>query len=86
MSPNFIISFEYGTAHNNDFGEILADYVAAAEAVAGEQKVDFLNVNEVLQWNAQNAVGYLVDAIHPNEEGRFLLGVAIIKALEEVLP
>lgn len=86
VSPNFIISFEYGTAHNNDFGEILADYVAAAEAVAGEQKVDFLNANEVLQWNAQNAAGYLVDAIHPNEEGRFLLGVAIIKALEEVLP
>ncbi len=85
VSSNFITSFQNGTAHNNERGEVLADYVAAAETIAAKQKVDFLNANEVLQWNAKNAAGYLVDAIHPNEEGRFLLGVAIIKALEEVI-
>ena len=86
VSSNFITSFENGTAHNNELGEELADYVAAAGNVAAAQNVDFLNVNDVLQWNAQNAAAYLVDAIHPNEEGRFLFGVAIIKALEEILP
>lgn len=85
VSSNFITSFENGTAHNNNRGEVLADYVAAAETLAAKQKVDFLNTNEVLQWNAKNAAGYLVDAIHPNEEGRFLLGVAIVKALEEAI-
>lgn len=84
VSSNFITSFENGTAHNNELGEVLTDYVAAAGQVAAEQKVDFLNVNEALQWDPQNAADYLVDAIHPNEEGRFLFGVAVLRAIEEM--
>lgn len=45
--------------------------------------VFFFNTNEALQWNPKNAACYLVDAVHPNEEGRFLFGTAIIKALDE---
>ena len=86
VSSNFITAFENGTAHNNERNDVLDDYVAAAEETAGATNVDFLNANEVLQWNAQNASGYLVDAVHPNEQGRYLFGVAIIKALEELLP
>lgn len=85
VSSNYITSFKNGTAHNNELGEVLADYVTAAGNVAAEQNVDFLNTNEALQWNTKNAAGYLADAIHPNEEGRFLFGVAIIKALEEII-
>lgn len=84
VSSNFITSFENGTAHNGAPGEVLSDYVIAAGNIAAEQNVDFLNINEILQWNAKNAAGYLADAIHPNEEGRFLFGVAIIKTLGEI--
>lgn len=82
VSSNYILSFEKGTAVNGDSGEILADYIAAAEETAAAMSVDFLNVNDVLQWDAENAADYLADSIHPNEEGRFLYGVAVIRALE----
>ena len=67
----------------DDLDEILNDYVTGAEETAAAMNVFFLNTNEALQWNPQNAACYLVDAVHPNEEGRFLFGTAIIKALEE---
>lgn len=86
VSPNFITAFDNGTAFNNDLEEILNDYVTVAEETAAAMNVPFFNSNEVLQWNVQNAACYLVDAVHPNEEGRFLFGTAIIKALEEFLP
>ena len=86
VSSNFITAFENGTAYNNEFDEVLSDYVVAAEETAADMHTDFLNANESLQWNAQNAARYLVDAVHPNEQGRYLFGVAIIKALEELLP
>ncbi len=86
VSSNFITAFDNGTAHNNEFNEVLSDYMAAAEETATAMNTAFLNVNESLQWDAQNAAGYLADAVHPNEDGRFLFGQAIIKALEEFLP
>lgn len=77
ISSNYILSFEKGTAPKGDEENVLADYVAAAEETAAAEGVDFLNINEVLQWDADNAAEYLVDAIHPNEEGRWLFGVAV---------
>ena len=82
-SSNFITAFDNGTAFNNDLDEILNDYVTGAEETAAARNVFFLNTNEALQWNPQTAACYLVDAVHPNEEGRFLFGTAIIKALDE---
>ena len=82
-SSNFITAFDNGTAFNNDLDEILNDYVTGAEETAAAMNVFFLNTNEALQWNPQTAACYLVDAVHPNEEGRFLFGTAIIKALDE---
>ncbi len=78
ISSNYILSFEKGTAPKGDEENVLADYVAAAEDTAAAEGVDFLNINEVLQWDADNAAEYLVDAIHPNEEGRWLFGVAVV--------
>lgn len=77
ISSNYILSFEKGTAPKGDEENVLADYVAAAEETAAAEGVDFLNINEILQWDADNAAEYLVDAIHPNEEGRWLFGVAV---------
>ena len=79
ISSNYILSFEKGTAQNGSEGNVLADYVAAAEETAAAEGVDFLNINEALQWNADNAAEYLADSIHPNEEGRWLFGVAVVK-------
>ena len=66
ISSNYILSFEKGTAPKG-----------AAEEIAAAEGVDFLNINEILQWNADNAAKYLADSIHPNEEGRWLFGVAV---------
>ena len=82
-SSNFITAFDNGTAFNNDLDETLNDYVTGAEETAAAMNVFFLNTNAALQWNPQTAACYLVDAVHPNEEGRFLFATAIIKALEE---
>ena len=79
ISSNYILSFEKGTAPKGDEGNVLADYVTASEEIAAAEDVDFLNINEVLQWNADNAAKYLADAIHPNEEGRWLFGVAVVE-------
>lgn len=79
ISSNYILSFEKGTAPKGDEGNVLADYVTAAEEIAAAEGVDFLNINEILQWNADNAAKYLADSIHPNEEGRWLFGVAVVE-------
>lgn len=85
VSSNFITSFNNGTDKKNTRKEVLSDFVAAAEETAAALQVDFLNVNEFLQWDKKNANNYLVDAVHPNEEGRFLFATAVIRALEEIL-
>lgn len=86
VSSNFISAFDNGTAQNNECGEVLDDFVTAAGETAAALKVSYLKVNDTLQWNDKNVAAYLVDAVHPNEEGRFLFGKAVIKALGEILP
>ena len=85
VSSNFISSFHNGTEKKNPQREILSDFVAAAEESAADLQVDFLNVNNSLQWDASNVNNYMADAVHPNEQGRFLFGTAVIRALEEIL-
>lgn len=80
ISSNYILSFEKGTARTGDEENVLEDYIAAAEETAAAENVDFLNINNALQWNENNAAEYLVDSIHPNEEGRFLFGVEVTRA------
>lgn len=81
ISSNYILSFEKGMARIGDEGNVLEDYIAAAEETAAAENVDFLNINDALQWNEHNAAEYLVDSIHPNEEGRFLFGVEVIRSV-----
>lgn len=80
ISSNYILSFEKGMARIGDEENVLEDYIAAAEETAAAENVDFLNINDALQWNEHNAAEYLVDSIHPNEEGRFLFGVEVIRS------
>lgn len=84
ISSNYILSFEKGMARIGDEGNVLEDYIAAAEETAAAENVDFLNINDALQWDEHNAAEYLVDSIHPNEEGRFLFGVEVIRALQYI--
>ena len=67
-------------ARTGDEENVLEDYIAAAEEIAAAENVDFLNINDALQWNENNAAEYLVDSIHPNAEGRFLFGVEVTRA------
>ena len=55
-------------------------YSSSARSSSAAENVDFLNINDALQWNENNAAKYLVDSIHPNEEGRFLFGVEVTRA------
>ena len=80
ISSNYILSFEKGMARIGDEENVLEDYIAAAEETAAAENVDFLNINDALQWNEHNAAEYLADSIHPNEEGRFLFGVEVIRS------
>lgn len=84
ISSNYILSFEKGMAHTSDEENVLEDYIAAAEETAAAENVDFLNINDALQWNEHNAAEYLADSIHSNEEGRFLFGVEVIRALQYI--
>lgn len=81
ISSNYILSFEKGMARIGDEENVLEDYIAAAEETAAAENVDFLNINDALQWDEHNAAEYLVDSIHPNEEGRFLFGVEVIRSV-----
>ena len=81
ISSNYILSFEKGMARSGDDENVLEDYIAAAEETAAAENVDFLKINDALQWNEHNAAEYLVDSIHPNEEGRFLFGVEVIRSV-----
>ena len=82
VSSNYILSFDQGTAPQGAEENVLADYIAAAEETAAAENIAFLNINDVLQWDAVSAKKYLVDGIHPNEQGRFLFGVALLRTLE----
>ena len=85
VSSNYILSFEKGMARIGADENVLEDYIAAAEETAAAENVDFLNINDALQWNENNAAEYLADSIHPNEEGRFLFGVEVIRALHRLI-
>lgn len=78
-APNYISYFEHGQDINGEQGGRLIDYVETAGNVAEEMKLSFLNSYTELGINADNCSDYLADAVHLNEEGRFLLAERIIE-------
>lgn len=80
-SPNYITSFERGTEIVGEGGWVLTDYVAMAKKIAEEKRIYFFNTYENLGTDGDDADDYLVDMVHPNEQGRFLFGEKIAEVL-----
>lgn len=81
-APNYITFFENGTELHGEAGSTLAAYVQGAADVADQMGVPFYDTYHRLGVTADNAADYLADAVHLNEEGRFLFGTALIATLD----
>ena len=80
-APNYISYFGHGQDIQSEHGGRLTDYVEAAQKVAEELELPFLNSYIKLGINADNCDDYLADEVHLNEEGRFLLAEHIIECI-----
>ncbi len=83
MAPNFVTYYENGTVPLSESGSILLDYVNAAETVAQECSVLYMDNYHDLGVSAATADALLEDGCHLNEAGRFLLGERIIDFLSK---
>ena len=81
-APNYITFFENGTELHGEAGSTLTAYVQGAADVADQMGVPFYDTYHRLGVTADNAADYLADAVHLNEEGRFLFGTALIATLD----
>ncbi|MDE7224672.1 MAG: SGNH/GDSL hydrolase family protein [Acetatifactor sp.] len=86
MTPTFINYYGYGTQTMSDVGGVMTDYVEAAVAVAGEYALPYMNNYEDMEVDAENEKELLADGVHPNEKGRFRMGLLICRKLNEILP
>lgn len=71
MSPTYVELFETGTKKNSEEGGVLLEYVVAAENVANEEKVYFMNNYMDLNIDFWNYMSYLSDGVHFNGNGRY---------------
>ncbi|MCM1568052.1 MAG: SGNH/GDSL hydrolase family protein [Roseburia sp.] len=78
MAPSYTDAFSGGTEIAGVDGGILTDYVETALAVSREMQVECANIYADSGINAQTHSLYLADGVHPNEDGRFLLGKFLV--------
>ena len=71
MDPIITIGREYGSG-GREIGKLVADKLG----------VPFYDTYHRLGVTEDNAADYLADAVHLNEEGRFLFGTALIATLD----
>ena len=81
-APNYITFFENGTELHGEAGSTLTAYVQGAADVADQMGIPFYDTYHRLGVTEDNAADYLADAVHLNEEGRFLFGTALIATLD----
>lgn len=86
MTPTFITYYGCGTEIMSDVGGVMTDYVEAAMAVAEEYGLPCMNNYEDMGVDADNEKELLADGAHPNERGRFRMGLLICRKLNEILP
>ena len=80
-TPNFTVYFNNGTETHSEHNHTLADYAEALIALAEELDIELLDNFHELDINADNHTELLSDGCHPNEEGRFIMGVRIAEQL-----
>ncbi len=83
QTPNFCSYYENGTERQGTEGQILEDYVSAVihltYELSGEYPVYCVDNYHVLGIDATNHGEYLSDGCHPNEKGRFKMGMHILE-------
>lgn len=84
MTPIFLAGFSNGTEKMGKGKQVLIDYVDAALLVAQEYGVYSINHYTDMKINAQNQQLYLTDGCHPNQKGRFEMGLLICNKLNEI--
>lgn len=80
-TPTYANIFDGGREPHGEAGSVLEDYVAAALSVAEEFGVTPLDNYYSLNITAENQGQYLLDQVHPNEAGRYLIGYRLAALL-----
>ncbi len=84
VTPNFIKYNNFGTNPVGEEGNVFVDYVNAVRELGGEYALPVLDFYQELGIEENNFVEYLQDEIHPNETGRFNMGMCVLKLLREM--
>jgi lysophospholipase L1-like esterase len=81
-TPTFCSYYEDGSEMQSEQGGKLADYVNAVIQTASELGVECMDNYSKLGIEASNYTDYLSDGCHPNEAGRYLIGIKILMYLQ----
>lgn len=85
MSPTHTAEFNNGTAVNSEKGGTLSAYVEAAEELADEMELYFIDNYNNFSITDETLAKYLEDGTHPNELGRFTIAARLMFFIEETL-
>ncbi len=85
-APNYVEYFTQGQEKQGAEGGCLTDYVDAAERVAREESVIFMNNYYDLGIDSSNSRFYLADGCHPGDNGRFMYAQALIRLIRSHFP
>lgn len=87
VTPGYITFYDCGTYIASETGSSMKEYVEAATGIAREYGLAYMDIYEVLEKYIQeeDADVLLGDGVHPNERGRFLLGLLIGEKINDLL-
>lgn len=83
ISPIYTNYFLSGTEIKSNVGSPLNTYREVGRSLAEEMGLMYLNSTEKIEINEKNYTTYLVDGVHPTNEGLYLIGNTIIRFLKE---
>lgn len=83
MSPTHTALFGSGTEINSEAGSVFPSYIEAAEELAAETDLYFLNHYDNFVVTEETMDIYLSDGTHPNERGRLAIAVSLMYFIEE---
>jgi len=83
--PNYTIAFDYGTQIKSETGSVYTEYVDVVAVLAEELGVYLLDNYYGMPINEKNYYWYLTDICHPNEQGRFMMGIRLCDLLEKII-
>lgn len=84
MTPGFVNYGDNGTWVTGDMGSVLTVYVEAAMEVAQEYGLPYMNNYADMEAYAEKENVLTADGIHPNERGRFRIGMMVCEVLNHL--